>query len=226
MSNMKNYTKHTHAVIEKVDQFHIAYYKTHLWEHNRWLGISCLKNPFDLLAFQEIIWEVRPSYIIECGSMYGGTALFFATICEMIGRGHVIAIDLKPKWNRASHFRLTKIEGNTVDPKIVAKVSSIIKDKQPILVDLDSCHKYRHVLREMEIYSKFVTKGSYLIVEDTNVDFLMDQKILGVAERLYYRNGGPMRAVEEFISRHPEFEIDKKREPFLTFNQKGYLRAI
>ena len=86
------------------------------------------------------------------------------------------------------------------------------------MVILDSDHGKDHVLNELRTYSPFVTKGSYLIVEDTNING---------HPVLHDFGPGPMEAVEDFLKENQNFTVDKSKEKFyLTFNPKGYLRKI
>jgi cephalosporin hydroxylase len=73
-----------------------------------------------------------------------------------------------------------------------------------------------HVLREMEIYSQLVTRGSYMIVEDSNVNGHPIMPNWG---------DGPFEAIEEFLKHNDSFEIDKECEKYyMTFNPNGYLK--
>jgi cephalosporin hydroxylase len=146
----------------------------------------------------------------------GGSALFFASICDLLGKGEVITIDII---DRAipPHPRITKITGNSVSDKVIDQVGKIVGKKNAMVV-LDSAHEKAHVLREMELYSEFVSVGNYLIVEDTNINGHLVYPGWGA---------GPMEAVEEFLRNRKDFEIDRTREKFLlTFNPKGFLRRI
>ena len=141
--------------------------------------------------------------------------MFFASICDAIGKGKVITIDIEER-TILSHPRITKIVGNSVSDEVVKKVEKVVGKKNAMVV-LDSAHEKAHVLREMELYSEFVSVGNYLIVEDTN---------LGHPVCPGWRDG-PMEAVEEFLRNRKDFKIDRTREKFLlTFNPKGFLRRI
>ncbi len=127
-------------------------------------------------------------------------------------------MDIENKEDRPKHTRVTYLLGSSTSKEIVEKVQSFIRSKDEIVVILDSDHHKEHVLRELEIYSKFVTKGSYIIVEDTNINGHPVEPEFGP---------GPMEAVKEFLKDNKDFVIDKSREKFLlTFNPNGYLKKI
>lgn len=142
-------------------------------------------------------------------------------MCELLGHGHVITIDLYPKPNRPQHERLTYLSGSSTDPKIVSEVTRRIRDADKsasVLVLLDSDHSREHVLDELRLYSPLVTPGSYVIVEDTNLNGHPVWPDFGP---------GPMEAVDTFLSENDDFVIDSSREKFyLTWNPKGYLKRV
>ena len=201
-----------------VDDFSRLYYdsKDQTWRNTYWLGNRAWKCPLDLWIYQEIIVETKPDVIIECGTGEGGSTFYMATICNLIGHGEIITIDLKER-KRLKHDRIKFILGDSISNEVVEKVSGLISGKT-VMVILDSTHIKVHVLRELEIYSKFVTKNNYLIVEDTIVNGHPAKTKFGE---------GPMEAVTEFLSKNSNFVIDKDREKFyLTFNPNGYLKRV
>lgn len=205
-----------------VNQFHKIYYRSHFYgkfsSQSLWLGVPISKCPLDTWIYQEIIFEVRPDIIIECGTAQGGSSLFLASMCDLVNNGKVISIDINHQKGRPKHKRITYLLGSSTSKKIVNKVNNLITGKDKILVILDSDHSKRHVLNELKIYRKIVTKGSYLIVEDTNLN--------GYPIIADY-GPGPMEAVEEFLKKSKDFVVDKSREKFyLTFNPSGYLKKI
>lgn len=204
-----------------IEHFHKFYYDScnQTWYKNTfWLGTRTLKCPLDLWIYQEIIFEIKPDIIIESGTRYGGSALFLACLCESLNKGKIISIDIEFNNDRPQHSRITYLLGSSTSNDIVQNVQSLIRSKDEVLVVLDSDHHRSHVQRELEIYSKFVTKGSYLIVEDTNINGHPVEPEFGP---------GPMEAVKEFLKGNKNFVIDKSREKFLlTFNPNGYLKKI
>lgn len=205
-----------------VDKFHKLYYYSYIsggtWANTFWCGIPTQKCPLDLWAYQEIIFEVRPDAIIECGTASGGSALFLASMCDLVGNGEVITIDIEDNEGRPKHKRIEYLLGSSTSKEIVEKVRNLIKDGDKVMVILDSDHHKEHVLNELRIYSHFVTKGSYLIVEDTNLN----------GHPVFQDFGpGPMEAVEEFLKENKDFVIDRSKEKFyLTFSPKGYLQKV
>jgi cephalosporin hydroxylase len=177
-----------------------------------------LKCPLDLWVYQEILFELRPRFIIECGTAAGGSALFLASLCDLLGSGEIITIDLHHRADRPSHPRIKYLRGSTVDPGIVSEVEEMIKTGGSVMALLDSDHRMEHVLEELRIYSRMVTEGNYLIVEDTNVN----------GHPVFQLHGaGPMEAVEKFLQETEEFSADREREKFfITFNPKGYLKKV
>lgn len=197
--------------------FHRLYYSSgsRTWSNTYWLGTQTQKCPLDLWIYQEILHELRPAAIIETGTASGGGALFLASLCDLLGRGEVITVDIEER-RRPSHPRLTYVSGSSTAPEVVARVKELVGDRAPVLVILDSDHSRTHVLEELQRYAPLVTSGSYLIVEDTNVNGHPVLPDFGP---------GPMEAVEEFLATSGEFSVDAGREKFmLTFNPRGFLR--
>ena len=194
-----------------------------IYKNMFWLGIPVLKTPSDMWMMQQVLAEVRPDYIVEAGTWAGGSALYFAHVLEGLGldRSKVITIDIEdmtdgvskqPVWQRKVEF----IHGSSTDPAVVERITNKVRGKR-VLVVLDSLHNADHVARELELYSPLVTPGSYLIVEDTNLD--------GVP--MIPDWDGPARAVKDFLAtdRGAGFEADISREAFLiTLHPGGWLK--
>ncbi|MHC4545476.1 MAG: CmcI family methyltransferase [Planctomycetota bacterium] len=200
-----------------VNRFHRLYYDSQVWVNTHWLGTKCEKCPLDLWIYQEIINDLKPDLVIESGTCEGGSALFLATICDLVNRGKIITIDIQ-KRETPKHERIKYIIGSSVAEQTVKEIRGVIKDNMKVLVILDSDHSMKHVLKELRIYSQFVSVGSYLIVEDTNMN---GHPILPGS------GPGPMEAVDEFLRENDSFKIDKSKEKFyLTFNPNGYLLRV
>ncbi len=202
------------------NSFHKLYYYSRktTWNSTSWLGLPISKCPLDLWTYQEIIFEVQPDVIIETGTGSGGSTLFFASLCELTNKGKVISIELGDMSDKPQHKRITYLLGSSTSKEILQQVQQLISDDKKVLVNLDSEHTKKHVLEELKLYSKLVTVGSYIIVEDTNIGG-------HPVKPDYYP--GPMEAVKEFLKTNSDFIIDKNREKFyLTFNPNGYLKRV
>jgi cephalosporin hydroxylase len=187
------------------------------WNNTEWLGVQLWKNPLDLWVYQEIVFEVKPALIIETGTYRGGSAYYFASLCDLLGQGQIVTIDRSDNKHRPRHPRIEYWIGSSVAPDIVGKLEARVAETDgPVLVVLDSDHREPHVTKELAAYHGFVTPGSYLIVEDTNINGHPVNPFFGP---------GPMEAVEQFLPAHPEFEIDRSREKYMvTHNPNGFLR--
>ncbi|GAB6125464.1 CmcI family methyltransferase [Humidesulfovibrio idahonensis] len=200
-------------------RFHQLYYgnEKRTWGDTKWMGVPVLKCPLDLWIYQEILFEVRPDVLIECGTASGGSTIYFANLFDLLGNGKVVTIDIND-YPRPKHARINYLLGSSTAPEIFEKVKEFIKPGDTVMVVLDSDHSKQHVLNEMLLYSPLVSKNSYLTVEDSN------QNGNPVSP---YSGPGPMEAIEEFMATNREFKVDDYREKFyLSFNPKGYLKRI
>ena len=205
-----------------IENFHELFYtkaeQGGTWSGIRWMGIPTRKNPFDIWIYQEIIHEIRPDAIVECGTMLGGSALFFVQMCDLVGKGRIITVDIEKREKRPDHPRINYLTGSSTDPEIIARVQSLIRPSEVIMVVLDSDHHKDHVFQEMRLYSPLVTVGSYLVVEDGNINGHPVLSSFGP---------GPAEAIEKFLSSSVDFVVDKAREKLLmTFNPGGYLKRV
>jgi len=209
---------------EIVDRFHDLFYSRAASRDGlrsyfvSWLGYELFKCPLDLWVYQEIISRERPAAIVETGTYKGGSALFLATICDLIGHGEVITIDIDGSLSsvRPRHPRITYLTGSSVDPRVFALVEKHIGGRSNVLVILDSDHSRDHVLSELRLYRRLVPPGGYVIVEDTNIN----------GHPTYGEFGpGPWEAVDCFLSEDKDFYADRSCERFLlTMNPRGFLR--
>jgi cephalosporin hydroxylase len=206
-----------------VNQFAKLYYNPdkkegkQIWANTYWRGVITHKCPLDLWIYQEIIQQVLPDVIIETGTAFGGSALFLANICDCIGRGRIITVDITDSCD-VRHERVTYLLGSSIAPEIIRQIYKLIKPGERVMVILDSDHSKAHVQQEILLYNQMVSIGSYLIVEDTNINGHPVLPAFGP---------GPMEALDEFLRTNDIFVIDKDREKFyLTFNPNGYLRRV
>jgi cephalosporin hydroxylase len=200
-----------------VARAHDVLYESDAWTQARWLGAQALKNPLDLWVYQEIVFETRPELIVETGTYRGGSALYLASICDLIGVGEVVSIDVDPiRDDYPDHPRITYLGGrSSTDPGVVEQVRAHAAGRQ-LLVILDSDHSQAHVEDELAAYAQLVPVGCYVIVEDSNIGQIRNDLM-----------PGPREAIETFLAKTDEFEIDRSREKFLiTFNPSGYLRRV
>lgn len=200
-----------------VSRAHDVLYESDAWTEATWLGAQALKNPLDLWIYQEIVFETRPQLIVETGTYRGGSALYLASLCDLMDSGEVLSIDIQPvREDYPSHPRVTYLGGrSSTDPEVVDEVRERAGGR-PILVILDSDHSQKHVEAELAVYAPLVPVGSYVIVEDSNIGQIRKDLM-----------PGPLEAVETFLAQADEFVIDREREKFLiTFNPSGYLRRV
>lgn len=198
-----------------------------------WLGRPIIKYPNDIVLMQEIIWDVKPDLIIETGIAHGGSIIFSASMLELIGEeGKVIGIDIDiRKHNRVEiekhpmFKRITMLEGDCLSNNIIRIIKGIVADKKRVMVFLDSYHTHNHVLKELELYSPFVTIGSYLILADTFIEYFPRGHY---AERSWDVGNNPMTALKIFLAKNNNFKIDKEREKKLMITESfdGYLKRI
>lgn len=202
-----------------------------------WLGRPIIQYPQDMIAMQEIIWEVKPDLIIETGIAHGGSLIFSAAMLELVAActgidGEVLGldIDIRPHNRKAIEEhpmfkRISMIEGSSVAPEIVAQVVEKAKGKQRVLVCLDSNHTHDHVLAELEAFAPLTTVGSYCVVFDTVVEDI-PKELSG--DRPWGPGNNPKTAVWEYLKTHTEFEINKNIDHKLLISvaPDGYLKRV
>jgi cephalosporin hydroxylase len=199
-----------------------------------WMGRPIIAYPQDMLAMQEIIWEVKPDLIIETGIAHGGSLVYYASLLELIGGdGMVLGLDIDiRKHNRElieSHSmmkRIKMIEGDSTSKEVSEQVYQIAKDKIRILVCLDSNHTHDHVLKELELYAHLTTIGSYCVVFDTVVEDMPSDWDWG--SRSWGVGNNPKTAVFEFLKSNNQFKIDKNIDNriLISVAPDGYLKRI
>jgi cephalosporin hydroxylase len=179
----------------------------------QWMGHSVLQLPEDLIRLQEAVYRIRPDVIVETGVFQGGSLMFHATLCQALGKGRVIGIDNQiggdVREAISRHLlapRISLVEGDSTSREVVSSVARMIQPGETVLVILDSCHTKDHVTRELECYSRFVTRGSYIIAADGVMRDLSEVPG-GQAE---WASDNPLAAANDFAARHPEFRQQRR----------------
>ena len=214
MHKNKSLQKKAKAVLVEADK--------HRWVHqSSWMGEPIL-----------ILWKTRPDNIIEVGVAWGGGLLFGASLLELYSGNRVIGIDIFIPDNLKKRLlnkgkiskRISLIEGSSTDKNTINKLKRIIKNSKNNLIILDSHHSHDHVLKELEIYTKFVGKGNYIIVGDTIVEDTPAQKH---RLRPWGPGNSPKTAMRKFLKTNKRFEIDKSinEKILITCHPDGYLKA-
>jgi cephalosporin hydroxylase len=184
----------------------------------RYFGVQTLKNPLDFWIYQELITNIRPDVIIEVGNRFGGSALALAHLCDLMGKGRIIGLDVDHEQlspiTRA-HQRITLLEGDACG--LFQQVREMIDPEEQVLVIEDSSHTYDNTLNVLTTFSPLVKPGGYFIVEDS-----ICHHGLTVGP-----NPGPFEAIEAFIAAGSRFVTDRTLEAFMiTWNPKGFLKCI
>ncbi len=182
-----------------------------------WLGVPVIQLPEDMLRFQEAVFQLRPDVIIETGIAHGGSAIFSASLCKLIGKGRVIAVDIEIRPHNRSRIEqhtlsslITMIEGSSTAPEVVNRVRSLLVPGETVLVVLDSDHSYAHVTRELEAYAPLVTQNSWIVATDG----VMQQLEKAPRGRAGWAQDNPARAARDFAARNPGFVIEGPARPF------------
>lgn len=211
-----------------------------------WLSRPIIQYPQDMVAIQELIWQVKPDLIIETGIAHGGSLMLSASMlalleyCEAVERGEtldpriphrrVLGIDIDIRAHNRTAIethplahRIDMIQGSSIDSKVVEQVRGIAAKFQRVMLCLDSNHTHDHVFAELEAYAPLVSPGSYCVVFDTIIEDMPDDLFL---DRPWGKGNNPKTAVREFLKTHPEFEIDKQIEHklLITVAPDGYLK--
>lgn len=183
-----------------------------------YFGVPAFKNPLDAWIYQEIITAARPDVIIEIGNRFGGGTLYLAHLCDLLGHGRVIGVDVRHADIAPAvraHPRVDLLEGDAIER--FADVRDRCAGAQDVLVIDDSAHTYGHTLAVLRTYSALVRPGGHFIVEDTICHH-------GLAAG---PSPGPYEAVDTFLSENTRFVADRSRERFVvTWNPKGFLTRV
>jgi len=191
-----------------------------------WLGRPIIQSPEDMLRMQEVIYDIKPSLIIETGIAHGGSLIYYASILNAIGKGKVVGIDIDIREHNRKAIEehdlfscIDLIEGSSIALETFKKVEELVNPNDKVIVILDSAHDYDHVLREIELYSSLVSVGSYIVVTDGSQEYLGDtprakEVYPGYAET--WEKNNPKKAAEDFVLNNDQYEII---EPLFPFNE-------
>jgi len=224
--------RNNEALINSANAFNSASNKAQYSYNFSWMGRPIIQYPQDILAMQEIIWDIKPDLIIETGIAHGGSIIYYASLMELIGKGEVLGIDIdirahnkKEIENHPMFKRISMIEGSSISSEIGDQARKAAEGKETVMVLLDSNHTHEHVLAELNLYAPLVTKGSYLVVFDTIVEHLPNYYL---PNRPWAIGDNPCTAVEEFLKQHDEFIVDEAIDNKLLISvaPRGYLKRI
>jgi cephalosporin hydroxylase len=188
---------------------------TNNWSTVRWRGHLMWQNLLDLNVISEHIFATHPEVIVETGTWYGGSALFFADMMQLAGREpSVISIDIAPRATPPCEG-VTYLSGqSSVDPLVAAEVAVRVAGRRTFVI-LDSDHQAEHVHRELETYSRFIAAGDYLLVEDGNM--------YGTVAMPLHET--PIGGIAQFLKDCDDFEVDAHKSHFQTTSHRcGWLR--
>jgi cephalosporin hydroxylase len=203
-----------------------------------WLGRPIIQYPQDMIALQEIIWDVKPDMIIETGIAHGGSLIFSASMltlleaCGEIENGKVLGIDIDIREHNKKAIeahpmskKITMFQGSSIDEEMIARVHEFAKKGKKIMVILDSNHTHEHVLAELRAYAHLTSVGSYCCVYDTIVEDMPEGSF---PDRPWDKGDNPKTAVWEYLKECEDFVIDKDIENkiLITVAPDGYLKRV
>lgn len=213
-----------------------------------WLGRPIIQYPQDMVAMQELIWQIKPDLIIETGIAHGGSLILSASMlamldmCEAIesnsmldpkrSKRKVLGLDIDIREHNRKAIeahpmasRIQMIQGSSIAPEVIEQVKQIAVEYKTILVCLDSNHTHEHVLAELEAYAPLATVGSYCVVFDTVVEDMPTEMF---PDRPWGIGDNPKTAVWEYLNTHTEFEVDKsiQHKLLITVAPDGYLKRV
>ena len=187
-------------------------------DRSTYFGVRAVKCPNDFWVYQEIIHAQGPEVIIEIGNYHGGSTLALAHLCDLLGQGRVIGLDITHQYIAPvvrAHPRITLLEGDA--NTLFDQVQKLLNGAQNVLLIEDSSHTYDNTLQILRTYHSLIPVGGYFIVEDGICYHGLDEG----------PNPGPYEAIETFLAENPKFVTEREREDFLiTWNPKGFLKRI
>lgn len=196
------------------------------WQSFSWFGFQIWQFPDDLLRLQEVIVSMKPDVIIETGANLGGSAIFFASMCRLLGKGKVISIDISisetlQETIQKSPFSdlITLIEGDSASSEVLEQVRYLVGSDDRVFVFLDSDHSKTHVLKELNAYADMVTPGSYIVAADGVMQSLTDTP-WGHSE---WSHDNPAAAAREFADSRSDFII---KRPAALFGEEHVVEQL
>jgi len=225
-SNDINFSNLTTKWIKKATKFNYSY-------NFDWLGRPIIQYPQDIIVLQEIVFDRKPDLIIETGIAHGGSLIFFSSMLELLNlekkkERKIVGIDIDiRKHNKRyinNHFlkkNIILMEGSSTDDKIIKKLNKIVRNKK-VMVVLDSNHTHEHVLNELKLYSKLVTKNQYLVVMDTILEKICKSY---PENRPWHKGNNPETALKEFLKENKKFRLDNipTKKSLITASPNGFL---
>ncbi len=213
--------QHDPALLDASRRFLVESIRAQYSYNFEWLSRPVIQYPQDIVAMQELVWQVKPDLIIETGIAHGGSLIMSASMlamldyCEAVEAGttldphatrrRVVGIDIDIRaHNREAierhpmSHRIDMIQGSSVAPDIVEQVHGIARNYQRVLVCLDSNHTHEHVLAELEAYAPLTSVGSYCIAFDTVIEDLPADMY---PDRPWQPGNNPKTAVWEYLRR-------------------------
>lgn len=203
-----------------------------------WLGRPIIQYPQDIVAMQQLIWQLQPDLIIETGIAHGGSLIFSASMLELNAacggppdaRVLGIDIDIRPH-NRAAieahpmFRRIDMVQGSSIAEPVIRQAHAAAAKCKTVLVCLDSNHTHEHVLAELHAYAPLVSRDSYCVVFDTVIE---DLPAGTYPDRPWGPGDNPKTAVRQFLRDHAEFEVDPSYDGQLLISvaPEGYLRRV
>ena len=194
-----------------------------------WMGMPIIQMPEDIMLIQQLIYETKPDYIVETGIAWGGSVVYYASLCELMGHGEVIAVDtVLPQSNidkiMAYPFskRIHLFQGSSVDKEVFGKVKALIQEDSKVMVILDSNHTHEHVYNELNLYAPLIKSGQYILAQDTTIEFVPEQTH---RPRPWGHGNNPWTAVQKFLSENPDFTNNNRYNQLslLTCHKDGWI---
>ena len=227
-----------------INDFHVVTAPLKYAYNFDWLGRPVIQLPQDIVMMQDILWKVKPDLIIETGVARGGSLIFYSSILSLIDLAEskmginksvdseVWGIDIKVHTeNKEAIFahpfsdKIKIFEESSTNIGLVENLRLKSKKFNRILVILDSDHTANHVLKELELYSPFVSVGRYCVVFDSTIEDLPEKQF---RDRDWGPGNSPRTAANKFLETHSNFEVDNDLDSklLITAASGGFLKRI